>query len=240
MQTFDTQLVGAEAIAEGTMAFHFARPEGFGFTAGNAVNLTLVDPPQTDAKGNTRTFSIVSAPSENIVTVATRMRDSAFKRTLKGAATGTRARLGTPGGEFTLDPDDSRPAVFLAGGIGITPFVSMSRHAANERLARPIRLFYSNRRPEDAPFLDELMALGERNPNFRCVATMTEPEKSARAWHGERGFVDRAMLGRHLDDLGSAVHYIAGPPAMVAAMQQLLAAAGVGAEAVRTDEFYGY
>lgn len=240
MRQFDTWLVGKETVAEGTMAFHFARPEGFRFTAGNAVNVTLVDPPQTDGKGNTRTFSIVSAPSENTLTFATRMRDSAFKRVLKSAPAGTPVRFADPGGEFTLDPVDGRPAVFLAGGIGITPFVSMSRHAANERLARPIWLFYSNRRPEDAPFLDELKALDRRNPNFHCVATMTDMEKSTRPWHGERGFVDQAMLRRHLGDLSGAVYYIAGPPAMVEAMQTMLAAAGIGAEAVRTDEFYGY
>jgi len=240
MRQFDTQLAGKEMVAEGTMAFHFARPEGFRFVAGNAVNVTLVDPPETDGKGATRTFSIVSAPAESTVTFATRLRDSAFKRVLKRAPAGTPVRLAEPGGEFTLDPADARPAVFLAGGIGITPFVSMSRHAANERLARPIRLFFSNRRPEDAPFLDELMALGERNPNYRCVATMTDMEKSARPWRGERGVVDRAMLERHLGGLSTAVYYIAGPPAMVEAMQQMLEAAGVGAEAVRTDEFYGY
>lgn len=240
MHQFDTQLISSERIAEGTMAFHFAKPEGFRFTAGNAVNVTLVDPPQTDGKGQTRTFSIVSAPSENTVTVATRMRDSAFKRVLRSAPGGTRARLAEPGGEFTLEPVDPRPAVLLAGGIGITPFVSMSRHAANERLARPIWLFYSNRRPEDAPFLDELMALERRNPNYRCVATMTDMEKSARPWRGERGFIDEPMLQRYLGNLSTAVYYIAGPPAMVDAMQQMLAAAGVGVDAVRTDEFYGY
>jgi ferredoxin-NADP reductase len=240
MRQFDTQLVSKETVAEGTMAFHLARPEGFRFAAGNAVNVTLVDPPQTDGKGATRTFSIVSAPSEDGVTFATRMRDSAFKRVLKGAPAGTRVRLAEPGGGFTLDPADPRPAVFLAGGIGITPFVSMSRHAANERLARPIWLFYSNRRPEDAPFLDELIALERRNPNFHCVATMTDMAKSTRPWRGERGFVDQAMLQRYLGDLSTAVYYIAGPPAMVQAMRELLAAAGVGAEAVRTDEFYGY
>jgi ferredoxin-NADP reductase len=240
MDHFDTELVSKEAIAEGTMAFHFAKPAGFRFTAGNAADLTLLEPPQTDGKGNTRTFSIVSAPSDNTVTFATRLRDSAFKRVLKSAPVGTRARLAEPGGDFTLDAGDTRPAVFLAGGIGITPFVSMSRHAANEQLARPIWLFYSNRRPEDAPFLDELMALERRNPNYHLVATMTEMEKSARPWDGERGFIDQPMLERHLGNLSHAVYYIAGPPALVEAMLEMLADAGVKQDAVRTDEFYGY
>ncbi len=240
MHQFDTQLARSETIAEGTMAFHFVKPDGFRFTAGNAVDVTLVDPPRTDGKGDRRTFSIVSAPSENVVTFATRMRDSAFKGVLRSASAGTRVRLAEPSGEFTLDLGDLRPAVFLAGGIGVTPFVSMSRYAANERLARPIWLFYSNRRPEDAPFLHELTGLERRNPNYRCVPTMTGMENSAQIWSGERGFVDWAMLQRHLGKLSAAVYFIAGPPAMVEAMQQMLAAAGVGAEAVRTDEFYGY
>jgi ferredoxin-NADP reductase len=240
MSDFETRLLSSETIAEGTMAFRFAKPAGFGFTPGNAVNLTLVDPPQTDSKGNTRTFSIVSAPSEPELEFATRIRDSAFKQVLKSAPAGMRARLGKPGGTFTLDPADARPVVFLAGGIGITPFVSMSRHAAKERLARPVWLFYSNHRPEDAPFLAELSALERRNPNYCFVGTMTEMEKSARPWDGERGFIDRPMLERHLGDASIAVYYIAGPPALVEAMQQMLSGAGVGDDAVHTDEFYGY
>jgi len=240
MSQYDTQLASKETIAEGTMAFHFVRPTGFQFTAGNAANLTLLEPPQTDGKGSTRTFSIVSAPHENELVFATRMRDSAFKRFLRDAPPSTRARLAEPGGEFTLDAGDERPAVLLAGGIGVTPFVSMSRHAAHQRLARPIWLFHSNRRPEDAPFLEELMALERRNPKYRFVGTMTDMAGSARPWNGERGFVDEAMLRRHLGDLLAAVYYVAGPPAMVEAMQEMLAGAGVPADAMRTDEFYGY
>jgi ferredoxin-NADP reductase len=240
MDQFETQLISKEAIAEGTMAFHFAKPDRFRFAAGNAVNLTLIDPPQTDSKGNTRTFSIVSAPSENELVFATRMRDSAFKRMLKSASAGMRARLAEPGGDFTLEAGNKRPAVFIAGGIGITPFVSMLRHAANERLAKPIWLFYSNRRPEDAPFLDEMMALERRNLNYRFVGTMTQMDKSARLWSGERGFIDQVMLQRHLGNPPSPIYYLAGPPRMVEAMQQMLTAAGVVADSVRTDEFYGY
>jgi ferredoxin-NADP reductase len=240
MSDLETRLVNRETVAEGTMAFRFTKPAGFGFTPGNAVNLTLVDPPQTDGKGDTRTFSIVSAPSEPELEFATRIRDSAFKQVLKRAALGMRARLGKPGGSFTLDTADTRPVVFLAGGIGITPFVSMSRHAAKVRLARPIWLFYSNRRPEDAPFLAELYTLERRNPNYCFVGTMTEMEKSMQPWDGERGIIDRPMLERHIGDASIAVYYVAGPPALVEAMQRMLSDAGVSDDAVRTDEFYGY
>src|SRR6266568_8089671 len=80
MPKYETTLTRSETVAEGTMAFHFAKPAGFKFTAGQSMNVSLMDPPETDAKGNARTFSIVSAPHENELVIATRMRDTAFKR----------------------------------------------------------------------------------------------------------------------------------------------------------------
>jgi ferredoxin-NADP reductase len=237
---YETTLSRNETVAEGTMAFHFAKPAGLAFKPGQSMNVSLVDPPETDAKGNARTFSIVSAPYENELVVATRMRDTAFKRVLKGMAAGSRVGLRGPAGLFTLDPADTRPAVFLAGGIGVTPFVSILRDAAHSGLARDLWLFYSNRRPEDAAFLDELMALPKRNSGIHFVGTMVEMDKSSRPWSGERGFLDRAMLERHLKNLAANVYYIAGPPGLVEAMQKMLIDAGVAEDAIHTDEFIGY
>jgi ferredoxin-NADP reductase len=240
MPLFETTFLRREDLAEGTMAFHFARPAGFDFQAGHAINLGLIDPPETDAKGNRRTFSVASAPHENEIMIATRMRDTAFKRVLGTIAPDTRVQLRGPSGRFTLDPGDARPAVFVAGGIGITPFVSILRQAAHDALRRKLCLVYSNRRPEDAAFLAELVALEGRNPNYRFVGTMTEMEKSAMPWKGERGFLDRATLQRAVGDLGEPTYYLAGPPAMVQALGKMLAEAGVPQDRVRTDEFFGY
>ena len=240
MPKFDTTLISGDTVAEGTMAFRFAKPAGFAHKAGQAMNVSLVDPPETDAKGNARTFSIVSAPHESELVIATRMRDTAFKRVLRAMPPGGRVGIRGPAGLFTLDPADSRPAVFLAGGIGVTPFVSMLRDAAHSKLERDLWLFYSNRRPEDAAFLGELAALPASHPRIRFVGTMVEMDKSSRPWSGERGFLDRAMLERHLKDLAANVYYVAGPPGLVEAMQKMLVAAGVAEDAIRTDEFFGY
>jgi ferredoxin-NADP reductase len=240
MAKFDTTLTSRETVAEGTMAFHFAKPADFAFKPGQSMNVALIDPPETDAKGNARTFSIVSAPYETELVIATRMRDTAFKRVLKAMPAGGRVGLRGPAGLFTLDPADARPAVFLAGGIGVTPFVSMLRNAAHSGLARELWLFYSNRRPEDAAFLGELAALSKRNPRCHFVGTMVEMAKSGRPWQGETGFLDRAMLERHLKNLTGRVYYIAGPPGLVEAMQKMLIEAGVARDAIHTDEFFGY
>jgi len=119
-----TALRKREQIAEGTIAFHFEKPAGFEFRAGQFLDWTLINPPETDAEGNTRAFSIVSAPFESDV-IATRMRDTAFKRVLRSMPLGTEVKIDGPSGSFTLHKNSAKPAVFLAGGIGITPFVSM-------------------------------------------------------------------------------------------------------------------
>jgi ferredoxin-NADP reductase len=243
MPTFETVFLHPEEVAEGTMAFHFARPTGFEFQAGQSVNLGLIDPPETDAKGDRRTFSIAGAPFENEIMIATRMRDTAFKRVLKSMPARTRVQLRGPTGKFVLDPQDERPAALLAGGIGITPFVSILRQAAHDSLRRKLYLFYSNRRPEDAAFLQELMELERRNPNYRFIGTLTEMEKSRAPWHGERGFLDKDMLARGLGGSGNVLvptYYVAGPPAMVEGMKTLLVGTGVPQERIRTDEFFGY
>jgi ferredoxin-NADP reductase len=238
--TFETVFLSREEIAEGTMAFRFERPAGFDFQAGQSINLGLIDPPETDAKGNRRTFSVASAPFEDEIMIATRMRDTAFKRVLKTMPAGTRVQLRGPTGRFTLERADARPAVMLAGGIGITPFVAILRQAAHDASRRRLCLVYSNRRPEDAAFLPELIGLEGRNPNYRFVGTMTEMERSGMPWRGERGFLDRAMLERALGDLAESTHYLAGPPGMVEAMKKLLIDAGAPQEHIRTDEFFGY
>jgi ferredoxin-NADP reductase len=127
--------------------------------------------------------------------------------------------------------------VFLAGGIGITPFLAMARDAAHRRLQHHIVLFYANRRPQDAAFLDELHSLERRNPNYRLVATMSQP---APEWKGETGHIDRAMLERHVAELRHPVYYFAGPPGMAMAMQFMLADIGIAEADMRSEEFYGY
>lgn len=240
MTIHETQLVRRETVAEGTMAFYFSKPPGFRHQAGQSLLMRLVNPPETDSKGDARTFTIASAPHEAELMIATRMRDTAFKRVLKTAPLGAAVTIDGPNGEMVLHDDPARPAVFLAGGIGITPFLAMARHAAHERLPHRLYLFYSNRRPEDAAFLAELRKMEQLNPSCRLIATMAEPEKSAQPWSGETGFIRREMLERHLAGATNPVYYFAGPPPMTMAMQQMLEDSGISEQAMRYEEFYGY
>jgi ferredoxin-NADP reductase len=238
--TFKSRLKQKEDLAEGTMGFYFARPEGFQFKPGQYLDITLVDPPETDAEGNIRSLSIASAPEDEHLLVATRMRDTAFKRVLRMSPADLEVTMEGPMGSFTLHNNSAKPAVFLAGGIGITPFSSIIRHATKAGLTHRLYLFYSNRRPEDAAFMNILNDLAKANSNFRFIPSMSEMSKSAQTWNGESGFINQDMLARHLPNLQGPIYYIAGPPAMVAAMHQMLSAAGVDEDDLRTEEFAGY
>jgi ferredoxin-NADP reductase len=234
------KLKNRREIVAGTMAFHFEKPAGFTFTPGQAGDFTLANPPETDAEGNKRSFSLAGAPYEPDLIIATRMRNTAFKRSLKVVPLGTELTLDAPWGELTLHDDVTIPAVFLTGGIGITPVRSIVLQATHDKLGRKLILFYSNHRPEDAAFLDELAQAQNENPNFTLIATMTKMEESSQPWHGETGTIDRAMLLRSLGDLSTPIYYISGPPGMVNAMQKMLSEAGVKSSNVRAEEFSGY
>ena len=240
VSAYASRLLNRVEVAEGTIAFHFEKPTGFDFKPGQSADLTLPNPPETDAEGNVRTFSIASAPFEDQLMFATRMRDTAFKRSLKKMPLGTVVKMDSAMGSFTLHKNSAKPAVFLAGGIGVTPFSSIIRQADHDQAPHKLYLFYSNRRPEDAPFVEVLQNLEKTNPQFRFIATMTEMRRSKKTWNGETGRIDQEMLSKYLNELRGPIYYVAGPPALVGGMRKMLVASGVDEDDIRSDEFSGY
>lgn len=241
MSTYPVRLLSRQPVAEGTMAFHFEKPSGFAFKPGQAIDLVLHgDGLPADGPDTRHAFSIVSAPYQNELIVATRMRDSAFKRALGTLQVGDEANVEGPFGSLTLHKRQARAAVLIAGGIGVTPFMSMSRQATRDNLPQDLRLIYANHRPEDAAFLDELLAMESQNPRFRLLATMTSMVRSQQAWTGHQGVVDSQLLRQTADSLAEPIYYLAGPPAMVEATRHALTGAGVEDDDVRSEEFYGY
>lgn len=240
MAVYKTKLVKKEEVAEGTMAFYFEKPDGFDFIAGQYATVSLINPPEMDDEGNSRFFSLITAPYENYLGFATRMRDTAFKRILKVLPIGSEIKITGPSGSFFLHKDISKLAVFLIGGIGITPVFSIIKNAIYEKLPHQLFLFYSNKRPKDAAFLKELQNLEKENKNFKLVATMTEMENSKQVWLGETGFINKEMLQKYLKDLSSPIYYMSGPPAMVKAMRELAKKNGAIDDNIKFEEFSGY
>lgn len=237
---FEAPLLGREMVAERTMSFRWQKPADWTYRAGQFIDITLHDPPETDAEGDTRGFSISSAPSEDVIQITTRLRDTAFKRVLQRVPLGTSMKLEGPFGDFRLH-HAQRPAVLLAGGIGITPFRSILVEQINGgSLPYRVVLFHSNHRPQDAPFAADLRELVQADPKFRFVPTMTALEPSDSEWTGERGHIDAAMLHRHLDEVENPIYYIAGPAGMVRGLRATLEAMAVDEDDIRSEEFTGY
>ena len=232
------KLTKKEQVAHETMAFYFEKPAGFTFRAGQFGDLTLIDPPETDAEGNTRGFSIVAAPYEPELVFATRLRDTAFKRVLRNLSVGSDVKLDAPYGDFTLHKTETTPAVFLIGGIGVTPVRSMIAQATHDQTAHRITLLHANRTMGDAPFSDDFERLAQDNPNFTYVPVVTD--ETSDDWTVECGRIDDEMLRRHIPDLQAPIYYLSGPEGMVKAMRQLLVGLGVNEDNIKTEEFAGY
>jgi ferredoxin-NADP reductase len=228
-------------VAEATMSFRLELAgQGFSFQPGQFVRVGLSDPPYPDPKGNVRSFSIASAPADPCVLIAIRMTGSPFKRSLADMPLGSPVIVGGPSGKFVLDPNSDAPVALFAGGIGITPFRSMIKHAREQSSARRLTLVYVNRCPEQAPFLEELEAWAKDNANFRLLAAMTQPAISKRGWNGLTGYVDASFVRQYLPEEPAGGCYVAGPPRFVEGITRALREAGVDEKRVWTDEFTGY
>jgi len=228
VNTYHTRLKKRAIIAESTMAFYFEKPANFTFVAGQHTVLELINPPETDGEGNKRIFCFASAPCEKDLMFATRMRDTAFKRVLRTMPISIEIEMDGPYGSFVLHEDASTPAVFLAGGIGITPIRSMLVQAACENSPREFYLFYSNRKPQEAAFLDELKNLALAH--YKLIPIMSDAE----------GYIDKTKLVKHLDNLIGPIYHVVGPPGFVLAMRGMLNEAGIAPGAVKIDQFSGY
>jgi ferredoxin-NADP reductase len=233
------QLKEKREIAKGTLLATFdLLGEDVEFKPGQYFFVTLPDVGHRDERGLRRHITVVTSPNEKgVLGFATRMRDSAFKQSLRDLPPGTEVEVEPPKGDFVLPEETSRPLVFVAGGIGVTVFRSMLRYIREEGLPHRVTLIYSNRDQESTAFLDELRELEQENPDFRLVLTMTQDP----SWDGESRKIDgqffRDCLGEDLDEY---TFLVAGPPGMVEGMQEALAEAGVEEENVVAQRYSGY
>jgi ferredoxin-NADP reductase/nitrite reductase/ring-hydroxylating ferredoxin subunit len=238
---------------EGTdiMSFKISRRDGQDYLNYRAGQFSIMDlGTKEDPKGATRSFTIASSPTEKEwILVSTRIRDSPFKQKLSKLDVGASVKITAAFGKFTLPEDNSKPVVFLSGGIGVTPFRSMMKYATDKQLPLKITMFDANRNQQNILYREEFDGWSKLNENLKIVYTISNEEadapslSAASEWKGEKGFIDKSMLLRHLseDETNNAVFYICGPPAMLNAMQKLLSKElGVPDKRIKVELFTGY
>ena len=224
-------------VAKGTLLVLFAVEDYPDYRPGHYFWVELPDRGHQDEKGLRRHISLVTSPTEpGVVGLATRLRDTAFKRTLGELEVGDEVQVEEPKGSFLLPEDTGVEYVFVAGGIGITVFRSMLRFIADKELPYRVTLVYSNRDRESAAFLDELEELERRIDGLRVVLTMTEEP----GWEGETRHLDADVLAELVGGLEGKTFLVAGPPAMAKAVEESLRGAGLPEDRVLVDGFSGY
>lgn len=237
MPIHQLKLISRREVARHTVEFHFEKPEGFSFKPGQYGGFTLINPPETDAAGITRRFSLASAPDDVDIVITMRIQTSAYKRVLNNLPLQSEIKFAGPTGLFTLHEDSNRPAVFLAGGIGITPFYSMIQHAAKHLPQQKMILFYGNQQPADAAYLSELTALATHQSHFTFVPIMADADDN---WSGERGYITDSLIRKYVPDLHIPIYYICGSAVMVTAIQELLIEMGINESNIKVEDFPGY
>jgi glycine betaine catabolism B len=205
-----------------------------------------------DPKGPIRHFTISSSPTEEFVMITTRIRDTPYKKRLSSLEEGTIVKVRGPQGKFVLHEDYSKPAVFLSGGIGVTPFRTMIKYATDKQLPVKIVMFDSNRNRNNILFKKEFDDWANINKNLKIIYTISDDEDrheqsssstSNNDWRGEYGRIDKAMILKYLDtnELNNSIIYICGPPSMLKAMQALLQDdLEIPKERIKVEEFTGY
>jgi glycine betaine catabolism B len=202
-----------------------------------------------DPKGPIRHFTISSSPTENFIMLSTRIRDSPYKKRLSTLEIGTTVKVRGPEGQFILHEDYSKSAIFLSGGIGVTPFRSMIKYATDKQLPLKIIMFDSNRNSNNILFKQEFDEWASINKNLKIIYTISEENQdehhssATNEWKGEFGRIDKAMILKYVDDktLKNSIIYICGPPSMLKSMQSLIQQElEIPKERIMIEEFTGY
>ncbi|MFY3740831.1 MAG: ferredoxin-NADP reductase/nitrite reductase/ring-hydroxylating ferredoxin subunit [Candidatus Nitrosomirales archaeon] len=234
--------LGGKQHLQGTdiATFRFTK-EGYPeYKAGQFAFFPL-DSVNNDSKGPVRHFTIASSPTEDVLIISTRIRNSEYKQRLASLQTGAKVKVSKPQGNFVLHNDHSKPAVFLSGGIGVTPFRSMMKYATDKKLPIKITMFDSNRNQQNILYKDEFDSWATENGNLKVVYTVSD--EATENWSGENGRIDKSMLERHLtrEQIDSAIFYICGPPGMLKAVIDLLKNdLRVPDDRIKIEEFTGY
>ncbi len=240
MAKYQSKLIEKRELAAGVMAFRFEKPDDFLFKPGQHVDIILEELTDVDERGAGRDLSIASAPHEPWIEIATRIGPSRFKQALRDLSDGSAVLLKGPGGDFMLHGDHARSAVFLTGGIGITPVRSILRNAAHEKLPHRLFLFYANRTLQEALYWSDLEKAAVDNPNLTFIGTMTRLPEGVQSWSGERGRITKGMVEKYISPDTAPVFYLTGSESFVKAMRAVAEELGADDISVRVEEFPGY
>ncbi len=216
-------------VAEGTTEVIFdIESKNFTFKPGQYFRFTIPSLSLDVPKGNTRDFTIASSPNtKKTLSIAFRNSDSAFKKYILDAPVGAKVKAQGPLGVFTLPEDSTIPIVFIAGGIGATPVLSMMRFVSENNTGHNIHVIYANSGEERVAYIDEIKALAEKNSNIRLTEKI--------------GRIDAEFIKKNIEYTDKTLWYLCGAPEMVSTInQELPDVLNISDLNIRIEEYVGY
>jgi ferredoxin-NADP reductase len=231
-----------KVISKNTVSFYFEIPNGFSWTAGQYLHYKIEDG-EADSRGQNRFFSIASAPFENTIQLTTRIYEdgSSFKKKLFKLSPGENIEVHGPRGDFLIREGISN-YIFIAGGIGITPFRSIVKDLDHRKLPMNISLLYANKNQEII-FGDELETIASKHPEFEInyfISGAKELLEIASNIKIRPGRIDKNAVQLAVKEIDSTVFYVSGPETMVYYFEDLLADLGVLRNNILCDYYIGY
>lgn len=221
-------LINNKLVGTGVREFTFEPEQPIKWIPGQYLHYVL-EHKNEDDRGHERWFTISSAPSESVIRITTRIsneRSSSFKEALVSLKAGEKIEADGPEGDFIVD-QPNRNLIFVAGGIGITPYHSILVEAAKQNQQPKIDLLYANR-DQEIVFRRELDKLGTKNPNLR-IEYIIQPDR-----------LDNALLEARIKAANNPIVYVSGPEPMVEALASELPKMGLKDKDIKTDYFPGY
>jgi ferredoxin-NADP reductase len=223
-------------LNENTLAMWFDKKgSGFEFEPGQYAKITILEPIYNDSEGNSRLFSISTSPTKDYLMFTTRALDTAFNKNILELPLGSKLSIGEPGGNTVLHKDSNIPAVFLIGGIGITPVRCMVEYIVESKLPYKAYLFYSNPNAKSMAFFEDFENWARVYPDFKFIPTIDDT--TDRDWKYETGYINKELILKNIPDINKPMYYIVGPLAMVDAMELLLLDLGVSKENIKLERF---
>ncbi len=224
--------------ARNSMALTFIPNRELKFLPGQYMQF-LLPHEKADARGSRRYFSIASSPTEKEIIIATKFSEesSTYKKHLKEMKTDQTLLAGSLDGEFVLPKDFSKGLVFIAGGVGITPFRSMIKYLIDTGTKADVTLLYANKDPEDIGFT-EIFDEAEEKIGLKTVYVLSG--KIPDTWSGQKGLITPEMIRKEVTNYESKTYYLSGPDPMVRAFEKMIKEMGIKSNQIVTDYFPGY
>lgn len=220
--------------------FVFAKTQLFSFIPGQYLEWT-VGHAHVDTRGNRRYFTIASSPTEPDIRLGVKMakNGSSFKKALVNLSQTSPVIGGQLSGDFVLPENKHQKLVFIAGGIGITPFRSMVKYLLDIKEKRDVVLFYTAASPDEFVYKD-VFSEAERRFGFKTVYVITNPDNAPADWKGSVGYLTPELVKQHISDFRSRTYYLSGPNRMIESYKKLLSTLGIPFNKIVTDYFPGF